>query len=386
MKKDGLVKEELGLMVVLLLAATVLLGCASEAGPAGLNSAPAEEKIVWRANATSSPVEVYNRDQYYGWAMRELVERTGGRFEVQSYWNSELGFDAREWPKVLKEGLVEVTDLPFVMGSSYIPALAYAQMPMYQGLKKYSKETAYLAHEARRKIYREDIFPQWNGIMLNSLPEMPMAEARGEFVATKPVRNLEELNSITMGKSSAFSPFGLKSTVMSMPEGYLALKTGVIDAIHLNRDSYVRYRLHEVAKYLIVYRDVIEYSLGGYGWAANTSHWAKLPPDIQRVVLEVYKEFQDRIDHDARDEKRPPDQAQVDRIIKNMGITVITFSPEDQLALQDAADRILAEWLWKADRVGQRLFKSDMAILGRSERFDGLLALGKILTGYPIRW
>lgn len=187
-----------------------------------------------RANGITSPEAVYNRDMFYGEAMRQIARRTGGRLEIQTHWNNELGFGQRDWPKLLKEGLVEISDLPMVMGAQYISDLGYEHVTQHLGAP-YDRSLNVEIMKARRPIYTE-LIAQWNGKRLASYTNASQYEpVVQEFVSTKPLRRLDDMKGVTIRSPSpiwaeVWANFGIKPVVISMPEMYLALKTGMVDA------------------------------------------------------------------------------------------------------------------------------------------------------------
>lgn len=119
--------------------------------------------------------------------------------------------------------------------------------------------------------------------------------------------------------------------------------------------------------------------MSAYGWAASNIHWNKLSPDLQKVVVDVYKELEDRLDSVWLPGSTwvPPDNAEIDKIIKDYSITIIELPSEDQARIQTLADRQMAEFLVKGSDLVRRLFKSDVTALKRPERYDKLMELGK---------
>lgn len=380
------------ILLVVILTGIVLVGCANPItstptpGQPSPTAVPTIEmpvtKISWRANAIIGPTSVANRDEYYGELMRNIYKETGGRLEIQTHWNNELGFGNRDYPKLLKQGLIEISDLPVKMGSMYISAVGYETLPLYAG-PPFPREKTVDVHKNRRPIYDEMLAP-WNGKRLATFWNVPSVDAPAELSATKPFRTLDEMKgtvkrSVGPEEVALWNTFGVKSVIIPSSDVYLGFKTGLFESAPRARVDYIGYKIYEVAKYIIVYYPA-RADVSAYGWAASTLHWGKLSPDIQNVVEKAYKQYESQMDLNSSPDFVTPDAAAVEKIIKDYGITVITWSAEDQAKIQAVVDREIAKWLATTDDLGRRLYKSDMDALGRPERYEQLLTLGKQLT------
>jgi TRAP-type C4-dicarboxylate transport system substrate-binding protein len=75
----------------------------------------------------------------------------------------------------------------------------------------------------------------------------------------------------------------------SLPEVYTSLQTGVYSGVILFPSAYVGYKLYEPAKY---YTEIGFGAMTWYGLTINSARWAKLPKDVQDVILKVAKEYE----------------------------------------------------------------------------------------------
>jgi TRAP-type C4-dicarboxylate transport system substrate-binding protein len=77
----------------------------------------------------------------------------------------------------------------------------------------------------------------------------------------------------------------------SLPEVYTSLQTGVYSGVILFPSAWVNFKLYEVAKN---YAEIGFGAITWHGLTVNSARWAKLPKDVQDIVLEVAREYEAR--------------------------------------------------------------------------------------------
>jgi TRAP-type C4-dicarboxylate transport system substrate-binding protein len=77
----------------------------------------------------------------------------------------------------------------------------------------------------------------------------------------------------------------------SLPESYTAMKTGVYNGWIMFPSGYLNYKLYEVGKY---YTEIGFGAITWHGLAVNRARWAKLPKEVQAIMLEVGREYEAR--------------------------------------------------------------------------------------------
>jgi TRAP-type C4-dicarboxylate transport system substrate-binding protein len=77
----------------------------------------------------------------------------------------------------------------------------------------------------------------------------------------------------------------------SLPEVYTSLQTGVYSGVILFPSAWVNFKLYEVAKN---YAEIGFGAITWHGLTVNSARWAKLPKDVQDIVLEVAREYETR--------------------------------------------------------------------------------------------
>jgi TRAP-type C4-dicarboxylate transport system substrate-binding protein len=77
----------------------------------------------------------------------------------------------------------------------------------------------------------------------------------------------------------------------SLPETYTSLQTGVYDGLIIFPSGWANFKLHEVAKY---YTEIGFGAITWHGLTINTARWNKLPKEVQDIIVEVAREYEDR--------------------------------------------------------------------------------------------
>ena len=77
----------------------------------------------------------------------------------------------------------------------------------------------------------------------------------------------------------------------SLPEAYTSMQTGVYQGWIMFPSGYVNFKLHEVGKY---YTEIGFGAITWHGLTVNRARFAKLPKDVQDIILEVGREYEAR--------------------------------------------------------------------------------------------
>jgi TRAP-type C4-dicarboxylate transport system substrate-binding protein len=77
----------------------------------------------------------------------------------------------------------------------------------------------------------------------------------------------------------------------SLPEAYTSMQTGVYNGWIMFPSGYVNFKLYEVGKF---YTEVGFGAITWHGLTVNRARWAKLPKEVQDIILEVGREYEAR--------------------------------------------------------------------------------------------
>lgn len=118
----------------------------------------------------------------------------------------------------------------------------------------------------------------------------------------------------------------------SLPEAYTSLQTGVYNGWIMFPSGVVNFKLHEVSPF---YTEIGFGSITWHGLTINRNRFARLPKDVQDIILEVAREYEARTGT-VNDENYPKQIEQ----LKSLGAKVKTLPPE--VAVEWATS--LKEW------------------------------------------
>ena len=77
----------------------------------------------------------------------------------------------------------------------------------------------------------------------------------------------------------------------SLPEAYTGMQTGVYNGWIMFPSGWVNFKLYEVGKY---YTEIGFGAITWHGLTVNRARWAKLPKEVQDIMLEVAREYEAR--------------------------------------------------------------------------------------------
>jgi TRAP-type C4-dicarboxylate transport system substrate-binding protein len=77
----------------------------------------------------------------------------------------------------------------------------------------------------------------------------------------------------------------------SLPDAYTSMQTGVYNGWIMFPSGWVNFKLYEVGKF---YTEIGFGAITWHGLTINSARWAKLPKEVQDVILEVAKEYEAR--------------------------------------------------------------------------------------------
>ena len=75
----------------------------------------------------------------------------------------------------------------------------------------------------------------------------------------------------------------------SLPEAYTSMQTGVYNGWIMFPSGVVNFKLHEVSKY---YTEIGFGAITWHGLTINKARFAKLPKEVQDIILEVGREYE----------------------------------------------------------------------------------------------
>jgi TRAP-type C4-dicarboxylate transport system substrate-binding protein len=155
-----------------------------------------------------------------------------------------------------------------------------------------------------RKIFTETAkkFPEFDK-EYTSKGIKPICYSSGtdyQLLSKKPVRRLADfkgLRSKTLGEIvDVLKELGMEGMASPMPEVYMNMQKGVLDAAFVTYETLQAFRFVEVGKYMTV-MDLYRPHMSGR--AMNLNSYNKLPPDIQKIIDNSIEWYGNEADNDV---------------------------------------------------------------------------------------
>lgn len=301
-------------------------GSASNTPAPNPDGAPAitsteQVNMIWSHNAAVTTAGHRAAEKF-----KEAMEKySGGNITVTLYANGELG-TVPENDQALREGTIQIGS--GTTGGLVDPSLSYFDCPNLVDSNEQAK--AMMDRSGELYQYTEQVYA---GIGMKMLSIVPGGFR--ETSSNKAARSYEELSGLkirTLENPIAISywqAWGCNPTPVTFSELYIALQQGLVEAQENAYDTIVASKLYEQQKYIINTHHVIMWS----GMYMNLDFYNGLPADYQElinwVVAEIYEPF-------LYEESIKANDAAL-QVMKDAGLEVIDFTPEDLAKMREAA-------------------------------------------------
>jgi TRAP-type C4-dicarboxylate transport system substrate-binding protein len=280
------------------------------------------------------PPQHYASKAFEQW-IGELAKRSGGKVKVTLYPGQSLGKIPDEW-NMLKSG---ISDIGWILPMYYPGTFPLADVTDLPYLMPEGKRDLSIINGIFDKFLNkqfEEVKVLWPGWM--GFPQLH---------TKKPVSKIEDLK----GKQIRCPPGPLLSSIQALgatpvqipsPEVYNALERGIVDGCVIPWEGCKAFKFYEVAKY----HTVADLGCGMNVSAMNMKTWNSLPPDIQKIFLELSPWAQKLFNDSANAEDENAISA-----IKKAGNTIIYLSPEEKARWMEATKSVIDAW---ADKINGR--------------------------------
>jgi TRAP-type C4-dicarboxylate transport system substrate-binding protein len=148
--------------------------------------------------------------------------------------------------------------------------------------------------------------------------------------------------------SESFIIWGGATVSLSSAEQYTALQRGTVDCTYTGTDSYVGFKLYEVAPYVTKF----QHPYGGNFIIMNNKAWNKIPGHHQKKILDVGREFMDIMPQITIDEQ--------DALYKEMvanGAKLYNPNPELKKSMEDVLKPLWERYIKVAGDTGKEIYR-----------------------------
>ena len=255
--------------------AALAAGASMAAG--ALLPAYSQEQIRIRfAHSLSSTEPAHLAAEFFA---RNVAARTNGRVQIQVFPGEQLG-PGKEINEMIRQGanVMNITDPGYL--SDFVPDIGVLNGPyLVRTTQEYEK---LLGSDWFRGVERRLEQAGFKLIMANGY------FGQRHLIADKPIRSPAEMAGMTVRVPpntmwiETFKAMGARPTTVQWSEVYGALQQNVVQAAEAPLGSLWGAKLHEVRKVISTTGHFTAFTM----WPMNINFFNRLPPDVQRVLLE----------------------------------------------------------------------------------------------------
>jgi TRAP-type C4-dicarboxylate transport system substrate-binding protein len=298
-------------------------------------------------NRTLDPWKLYEE-----WA-QSVEKRTDGRVQFEFTSLPELGLGGAETIRVLKTGVVDVTETYGGYVAGELPLLEILEIPGIFPSPEVAKKAILAWKPTEAKLLEEKA----NAVLLAMAVYPDQA-----FFSKKPLRTLEDFKGLktrvhSVALASLVAGLGGEPLTIAFAEVYTALERGTLDAGITGTKPGYGLRWYEVTKYLVGPISMRPH----VALAVNRNTWKRLPPDIQKIMKE---EAEQVVEGRAFEAIEVWNKEGIDKSVEK-GMEHQPFSPELQAAIKEILrTKVVPDWVKRAGGAeAARLFNEIIAPL-----------------------
>ena len=242
-------------------------------------SKPIELRFNYSMPAKSPPSNGWE------WFGKELEKRSGGKVKVTYFPHGAL-FSIREAVENIVAGTADITNISIRTYAKRYPLLSVTLLPTIDFPN--TVEGTIASGKGIMKLIDE--FPEIQKEIEDFKVIWITQLTAYNLISTKPVEKPGDLNGLKIGAGGIQGQFvnmqGGSGVALVPPKSYMSLKTGVVDGMIMSWNAMGIYKLWEVAGY------VNEVTMGRVPLpiVMNKESWNSLPPDVQKLVLQIGEE------------------------------------------------------------------------------------------------
>jgi TRAP-type C4-dicarboxylate transport system substrate-binding protein len=272
---------------------------------------------------------------------KKVEARTGGKVKFDTYHSKQL-FGGKEEFAAVGRGDIDVGIPHDIYHTGEVPELGITSLPF---LFDDVDQAMYMLRAGLREMVQPKLEKANNCVLLGWVLFDPY-----QFYSKKPVLTIDDVKGKIWGVSGtthtkAIEALGGSATMMSSSELYLALQTGTIDGCTRPLITGVGRKLHEVVKNLTL----VGFSPWGNLLIVNKDKWNKLSPDVQEIMRQAGREWEDQEFLMAKEYV----QTAVKKL-KDGGMNVNKLSAEEVTKFRKAMKPVYEWWLKKQVKDGQK--------------------------------
>ena len=219
---------------------------------------------------------------------KNVAQRTNNRVQIQVFPSEQLG-PGKEVNEMIRQGanVMNITDPGYL--SDFVPDIGVLNGPYL--IKDPNDYTRLLASDWYKAVEKKFETAGFKLVMANGF------FGQRHLIADKAVRKPEDMAGMTVRVPpntmwiETFKSMGARPTTVQWSEVYNALQQNVVAAAEAPLGSLWGAKLHETRKVISMTGHFTAFVM----WPINAGYFAKLPPDVQRILTEEGKKAGDEM-------------------------------------------------------------------------------------------
>jgi TRAP-type C4-dicarboxylate transport system substrate-binding protein len=270
--------------------------------------------------------------------VKEIQERSKGQIKIQIFTGGSLTPAPQIYDGVVK-GISDFGLSVFAYSPGRFPVISAADNP-------FGYTNAFVATRVINELNRKFKPKELSDVHVCYL----FAHGPGVLhTANKPVSKLEEVQGLKIRSTGTSQlivrALGATPVAMSQGETYDALKKNIVDGTLVPIEALEGFKQAEVLKYT-----TLTYSIAytnGFFVAMNLKKWNSLPPNLQKIITEVSKKYEDITAKAWGDS----DESGREFALK-LGHEFIKLSDEESAKFKEAVKPVFADYVKLANEKG----------------------------------
>ena len=219
---------------------------------------------------------------------KNVAQRTNNRVQIQVFPSEQLG-PGKEVNEMIRQGanVMNITDPGYL--SDFVPDIGVLNGPYL--IKDPNDYTRLLASDWYKAVEKKLEAAGFKLVMANGF------FGQRHLIADKAVRKPEDMAGMTVRVPpntmwiETFKSMGARPTTVQWSEVYNALQQNVVAGAEAPLGSLWGAKLHETRKVISMTGHFTAFVM----WPINAGYFAKLPPDVQRILTEEGKKAGDEM-------------------------------------------------------------------------------------------
>ncbi len=214
---------------------------------------------------------------------QEIEKRTNGRVQITIHQSGSL-LTAPAMYQGIRNGIADIGNGISSYNPGNFPFTMMVELPS-------AAESGWAVSNAYYDFFQKFPMKEWNDVHVLTVCG-PSFGVMLVGTGKTPIHTLEQLKGKSIRTNFADYTAALGATVKDLPmtEVYDSITKGVLDGVQTNSEPLKSWKLGDVTKFITLFFGPAMPSNVIYN-AMNKSKWNSLPPDIQKIITDVSREY-----------------------------------------------------------------------------------------------